>query len=105
MITQESGKTLDWLHNRCPAILETNQQVIDWLDYERIPADKCLKLVRKPRNLMWHRVENYVNDSKNKDERCVEPLKVKFKDEDEKMSGRKRKSSETEFNLRKRRKN
>lgn len=80
VITFESDKTFSWLHHRYPAILETEQQVDDWLDFQRVTDTKKLVEMLKPaRNLEWHQVSNIVNNARNKSEQCNKPLDEKLK--------------------------
>ena len=74
VITFESDDKLKWLHNRTPAILETEEQVSDWLDFNRVPSEAALKVIKHPTNIMWHQVSNYVNNSRNKLETCNKPI-------------------------------
>lgn len=73
IITFESNDKLGWLHHRTPAVLESDEQVNDWLDFNRVPADAALKLLTQPRDLVWHQVSNFVNSSRNKSEQCNKP--------------------------------
>lgn len=78
VVTFESNETLSWLHHRSPAILETDKQIADWLDYERITDSKYLCNMIKPINqLKWHRVSNIVNNAKNKSEQCNKKIDEK----------------------------
>ncbi|XP_063707321.1 abasic site processing protein HMCES [Culicoides brevitarsis] len=74
VITFESDKTLAWLHHRTPAVLETQQQVDDWLDFRRVSDTEALKLLTQPRNLEWYQVSKTVNNSRNKSAECNKPL-------------------------------
>lgn len=74
IITYESNETLSWLHHRTPAILETQQQVDDWLDYKRVPEKEALELLTPVKMLKWHQVSKVVNNSRNKSEQCNKPL-------------------------------
>lgn len=73
VITYESNNKFSWLHHRTPAILESDQQVADWLDFERVPEHKAIEILRQPSKIVWHRVSNLVNNSKNKSEQCNKP--------------------------------
>lgn len=67
VITFESDEKFAWLHHRSPAILETDEQVADWLDFQRVKDTKhLLRLLRPAKELKWHRVSNLVNNSRNK---------------------------------------
>lgn len=71
VITFESDKTLNWLHHRSPAILETDEAVADWIDFKRVTDTKYLLSLLKPVNgLEWHRVSNMVNNARNKSDQC-----------------------------------
>lgn len=74
VITYESNETLSWLHHRTPAILETQQQVDDWLDFQRVPEKEALQLLTPVKQLEWYQVSNYVNNSRNKSDQCNKPL-------------------------------
>ncbi|GLG99161.1 Embryonic stem cell-specific 5-hydroxymethylcytosine-binding protein [Gryllus bimaculatus] len=70
VITMESNETLSWLHHRTPAVLESDEQVSDWLDAGNVPSKKALDLITPPKTLSWHPVSTLVNNSRNKDEEC-----------------------------------
>lgn len=75
IITFESDDKMNWLHHRAPAILETDSQISDWLDFERIPAETALKnVIKQPKHIVWHQISNYVNNWRNTSEKCNEPL-------------------------------
>lgn len=74
VITYESNETLGWLHHRTPAIIETQKQVDDWLDFERVPEKEALELLVPATSIKWHEVSNHVNNSRNKSEQCNKPL-------------------------------
>jgi hypothetical protein len=44
------------------------------LDYERVPPEAALKLIKQPKIIVWHRVSNVVNNSKHKSDDCNKPL-------------------------------
>lgn len=72
-ITTESNETMGKIHHRAPAVLETEEQVKNWLNYERYPGAFALKFIKCPSKLGWHRVTNHVNSTKNHSEKCIEP--------------------------------
>lgn len=74
VITFESNTKMSWMHHRMPAILETDKQVSDWLDFERIPSQKALALLTPATDFTWHRVSSLVNNSRNKSDRCNKSL-------------------------------
>jgi len=75
VITFESDDKFDWLHHRSPAILETEDQLADWLDSKRVSAEDAMKCLRPATTLKWHQVSNIVNNSRNKSEECNKPIK------------------------------
>lgn len=75
IITFESDAKFSWLHHRSPAILETDEQIADWLDFKRVFDTKHLLNILTPaKNLKWHRVSNVVNNAINKSEECNKPV-------------------------------
>lgn len=75
VITLESDDKLGWMHHRSPAILESEQDVDDWLDFKRVTdAKHLLSLLKPPKMLQWHRVSNIVNNSRNKSDQCNKPI-------------------------------
>ncbi|XP_037034284.1 abasic site processing protein HMCES-like [Bradysia coprophila] len=76
VITFESDDKFSWLHHRSPAILETEEQLADWLDYKRVPMDDAMKCLRPATSLKWHQVSNIVNNSRNKSDECNKPIKA-----------------------------
>lgn len=77
--TFESDKFFGWLHHRTPGILETEEQISNWLDFEKVPGNIALQMIRQPKIPVWHQVSNYVNNSRNKSEQCNKPLDYKPK--------------------------
>ncbi|KAM7363137.1 abasic site processing protein HMCES [Cochliomyia hominivorax] len=76
VITFESSKIMSWLHHRMPAILETEEQVNDWLDFKRVSDEQALATLRPATQLQWHRVANIVNNSRNKTDECNKPIEM-----------------------------
>lgn len=74
ILTYESDEYFSWLHHRTPAILETEDQVRDWLDYERVPQEDALKVIKKPKNLVWYEVSHAVNNTRNQSDLCNKRL-------------------------------
>lgn len=70
VITFESDSNFSWLHHRTPAVLETEEQITNWLNPD---FEDSLKLIENPKDLEWHRVSNLVNSSRNKSPECNKP--------------------------------
>uniref|UniRef100_A0A1I8PR83 Abasic site processing protein HMCES n=1 Tax=Stomoxys calcitrans TaxID=35570 RepID=A0A1I8PR83_STOCA len=76
IITFESSKIMSWLHHRMPAILETDEQLNTWLDFKNVTDDQAFATLRPCTQLEWHRVSNWVNNSRNKSEKCNKPFEL-----------------------------
>lgn len=95
VITFESVENFSWMHHRSPAILESEQQVSvrisicymrykcgnipiaqDWLDFKRVTDEEALATLRPARTIVWHRVSNEVNSSRNKSSDCNKPIEM-----------------------------
>ncbi|DAA16741.1 TPA: chromosome 3 open reading frame 37 [Bos taurus] len=74
IITVDSCKVLNDIHNRMPAILDGEEAVSKWLDFGEVPAQEALKLIRPTENIAFHRVSSVVNSSWNNAPECVLPL-------------------------------
>uniref|UniRef100_A0A1B0CMM7 Abasic site processing protein HMCES n=1 Tax=Lutzomyia longipalpis TaxID=7200 RepID=A0A1B0CMM7_LUTLO len=74
IITFQSNKKLSWMHDRMPAILDTDEKVAAWLDYKNVQPDDALKLLKPTENITWHQVSRIVNNSRNKSDQCNKPL-------------------------------
>ncbi|KAK9738604.1 SOS response associated peptidase (SRAP) [Popillia japonica] len=86
IFTTESDKTLSWLHHRMPIILNTSDEINDWLDYENVTYAKILPEIKKS---FWDRTRNelklkhytvdksYVNKSTCNDPKCMAKYTVK----------------------------
>ncbi|XP_052888219.1 abasic site processing protein HMCES [Anopheles moucheti] len=74
VITFETEGRFASIHHRSPAILETDAQVADWLDFKRVPANRALNLLQPSETMKWYRVSNIVNNSRNKSDQCNKPL-------------------------------
>lgn len=74
VLTFESNEKIQWLHSRTPAILETQEQIDKWLDYQKYPEELALGVIKQPTQIVWHQVSNSVNNGKNKSENFKKPL-------------------------------
>ncbi|KAH8278627.1 hypothetical protein KR018_006260, partial [Drosophila ironensis] len=76
IITFQSTDIMSWMHYRMPAILETEQQMNDWLDFKRVSEAEALATLRPAKSLLWHRVAKLVNNSRNKSVYCNKPIQL-----------------------------
>ncbi|XP_055413844.1 abasic site processing protein HMCES [Bubalus kerabau] len=74
IITVDSCKVMNDIHNRMPAILDGEEAVSKWLDFGEVPAQEALKLIRPTENIAFHRVSSVVNSSWNNAPECLFPL-------------------------------
>lgn len=73
VLTRESDDVLSWMHHRTPLFLETEEQIQDWLDFERVGPERALTLLKPIKLLAWHQVSTEVNNSRNKAQSCNKP--------------------------------
>ncbi|KAG1659705.1 Embryonic stem cell-specific 5-hydroxymethylcytosine-binding protein [Nymphon striatum] len=71
VLTMDSSKELSWLHHRMPVVLDTDDAVQDWLDFESLPVSKVQHLIKHPKELKWYPVSDSVNNSRNNFAQCI----------------------------------
>lgn len=54
------GTSLSWLHPRIPVILETEEQIAGWLNFEEVSSGEALAMIRRPTSLEWHCVQSNI---------------------------------------------
>lgn len=74
IITVAASEGLKWLHERMPAILETESEVCQWLDHGSIPATKAYHLLKSVTCLNWFPVSTLVSNVKNQSEDCMKKV-------------------------------
>lgn len=77
VITMESNSSFSWLHHRMPAILNSDEEVLDWIDSGRVHAGNAMKLLKPVDNLTWHPVSTAVNNARNKTDKCNKAIDLK----------------------------
>ncbi|XP_069121125.1 abasic site processing protein HMCES-like [Argopecten irradians] len=77
VITVASSAAMEWLHHRMPAILTSEEEINDWLDFGDVPLLKAVKNIRPVECIQIHPVSNVVNNSRNKTPECIEPVDLK----------------------------
>jgi putative SOS response-associated peptidase YedK len=65
MISTAAIEALNWLHPRTPAILETQEQVSDWLNFAEVSGHQALEVLTPPKNLIWHEVSLHTTERHN----------------------------------------
>ncbi|KAK7076846.1 hypothetical protein SK128_011556 [Halocaridina rubra] len=76
ILTMESGKNFASLHHRIPAILETDEEVQEWLDSGGIDYKTALNNLKRDVELKWHPVSNAVNNSRNQESDLNNPVSL-----------------------------
>jgi len=78
IITMNANKTMSWLHDRMPAVLETEAQVLGWLNATVETDSKELLSILKPATqLQFYPVDPKVGNSKCRDNDCMQPMEKK----------------------------
>jgi len=77
VITRDSNDTLNWLHDRMPAILSDSDAVSSWLDPQLHGFD-ALKVLRpvETNEIGWYPISKEVGNVRNKDPRLCAPVKL-----------------------------
>ncbi|XP_029649026.1 abasic site processing protein HMCES [Octopus sinensis] len=71
-----SAATAD-IHHRMPAILSTEEDVEQWLDFGAVPIKDAVKLIKPQECIHLYPVSTVVNNSRNNSPECVKPLDMK----------------------------
>ncbi|KAM4650348.1 abasic site processing protein HMCES [Discoglossus pictus] len=74
VITVNSSKTVDWIHDRMPAILDGDEEIRKWLDFGDVPTQEALKLIHPIEKITYHPVSSVVNNSRNNTPECIAPV-------------------------------
>ena len=74
IITVNASENLKWLHHRMPAVLETDDDVCQWLDKGNVPASMAFQLLKPVTSLSWFPVSTLVNSTKNKSPECMKKI-------------------------------
>lgn len=64
IITVDSKDSpIEWIHDRMPLILETDDEVNEWLDYDNYPINKAKELFKPAKSILYHAVSRDVNNT------------------------------------------
>ncbi|KAG8435924.1 hypothetical protein GDO86_007137 [Hymenochirus boettgeri] len=74
VITVDASKSMNWIHDRMPAILDGDEAVRKWLDFGEVPTQEALKLIHPIENITYHPVSTIVNNSRNNSPECIEAI-------------------------------
>ncbi|CAN8019041.1 unnamed protein product, partial [Ixodes persulcatus] len=73
ILTMDSPKYLQWLHDRVPVILSGEDAIAEWLDPNN-SFEKLTRSVHCPKDLEWHPVSSEVGKVTNNSVKCVLPI-------------------------------
>ncbi|KAH9507396.1 hypothetical protein Btru_057991 [Bulinus truncatus] len=76
IITVPSSADMQWCHHRMPAILTTDEEIQDWLDFANVPLEKAVSLIKPKECLTYHPVAKAVNNSRYQAIDCVKPIQL-----------------------------
>lgn len=74
VITMESSPKVNWIHERMPAILETEDEVRNWLDSAHVSSQKALSNLKPSTNVCIYPVSTQVNNVRNQDTSLNRPI-------------------------------
>ncbi|GAB1606853.1 abasic site processing protein HMCES-like [Argonauta hians] len=66
------------IHHRMPAILSTEQEVEQWLDFGSVPISDAVKIIRPQECIELYPVSTAVNNSRHNSPECIKPLDMKI---------------------------
>ncbi|XP_029435747.1 abasic site processing protein HMCES [Rhinatrema bivittatum] len=81
VITVNASKSINWLHDRMPAILDGDEAVQKWLDFGEVSTQEALKLIHPTECIAFHPVSTIVNNSRNNTPECIAPIELRVKKE------------------------
>ncbi|XP_070177407.1 abasic site processing protein HMCES-like isoform X2 [Littorina saxatilis] len=77
VITVDSSPAMSSIHHRMPAILSSEEEIRDWLDFGEVPLTEAVKAIHATECIKMHMVSPVVNNSRNKSPECLEPYNPK----------------------------
>lgn len=72
----DSCSAFSWIHERMPAVLETEEDINDWLDFTNVPAEKALAKLKASTILTCHPVSTEVNNSRNQGDHLTKRVEL-----------------------------
>ncbi|XP_053381375.1 abasic site processing protein HMCES-like [Mercenaria mercenaria] len=74
VITVESSPSMSWIHHRMPAILTSDEEIEEWLNFGETPLNKASKLIQPVTCIQSHPVSSVVNNSRHNSPECVKKI-------------------------------
>ncbi|XP_024148277.1 abasic site processing protein HMCES isoform X1 [Oryzias melastigma] len=81
IITVNASPNLQSIHNRMPAVLDGEEEVRRWLDFGKVKSLDAMSLLQSKNILTFHPVSSVVNNSRNNNPECLQPLDLNSKKE------------------------
>ncbi|XP_017768037.1 PREDICTED: embryonic stem cell-specific 5-hydroxymethylcytosine-binding protein isoform X2 [Nicrophorus vespilloides] len=85
VLTREADSSMAWMHYRMPVILNTREEVNNWLNYEEIEYKEAIDRLpkyedcKKEFRLKHHAVnKTFVNNSSCNEAKCMQPAAAKY---------------------------
>ncbi|EDV25524.1 uncharacterized protein TRIADDRAFT_24378 [Trichoplax adhaerens] len=76
IITVDASPAVSGIHHRMPAILDGDEAVSQWLDYENVPLSEAANLIKPLDTLEHFPVSSCVNNSRNKSLECMVKIEM-----------------------------
>lgn len=70
----DSNPAFSWIHERMPAILETEDEINSWLDSGRVPPKEAVSRLKPSSTIVKHPVSVDVGNVKNQGRQLVAPI-------------------------------
>lgn len=74
VVTMDASPAFAFIHERMPAVLETEEDVNNWLDSAHVPAEKAISKLKASTNLPFHPVSPDVGSVKNQERSLTRPI-------------------------------
>lgn len=74
VVTMDSCPAFSWIHERMPAILETEDDINSWLDFVHVPVEEALSKLKASSILKCHPVSTDVNYVRNQCDNLTRPI-------------------------------
>lgn len=74
VVTMDSNSAFSWIHERMPAILDTQEEVDAWLDSTNVTPHQALSKLKPSVNFVVHPVSAAVGSVKNQERSLTRPV-------------------------------
>ncbi|XP_008318540.1 abasic site processing protein HMCES [Cynoglossus semilaevis] len=81
IITVNAAPNLQNIHHRMPAVLDGEEEVRKWLDFGEVKGLDAVKLLQSRDTLTFHPVSTLVNNTRNNNSECLQPVDLTIRKE------------------------